>query len=145
MNLLNKKAAGYSLLYVEDDPLVRRAVWLLLKIHFPGMEIHLAENGQVGLELFIRHNPNIVLTDLNMPVMDGIVMATEILALKTDAKIIVLSACSDENCLADVFNIGVSRIVSKPIMTNHLFEAIEGCLSRNQQKNAVEMQTEYSR
>jgi len=128
MNLLNKIAAGYSLLYVEDDPLVRRAVWLLLKIHFPGMEIHLAENGQVGLDLFNKHNPNIVLTDLSMPVMDGIMMVTEILALNAYAKIILLTACSDESSMADLLNSGVSRIVTKPITTNLLFEAIEDCL-----------------
>jgi len=129
MNFLNKKASGYSLLYVEDDLLVRRAVWLLLKIHFPGMEIHLAENGQVGLNMFHKYNPHIVMTDINMPVMNGIIMATQILALNTDAKIIILTAFSEESSMVDLLNSGVSRIVTKPITTNLLFEAIEDCLA----------------
>ena len=49
-----------------------------LSIKYPGLNVHTAGNGAEGLEVFRRHRPEIVITDISMPVMDGIRMAREI-------------------------------------------------------------------
>lgn len=145
MEPLNNGWSDISLLFVEDDPLVRGVIWLVLTHKFTGMDIHTAENGEVGLELFKKHNPHIVLTDINMPVMDGIRMATEIRALKPDAAIIVLTACRDEGCLLDAIKAGVNHFVLKPISNKLLVAAIEDCIERISLERQVESQKEYIR
>ncbi len=52
----------------------------MIPLKFPDVELYTAENGKAGLDIFHEHAPDIVITDINMPVMDGIKMATEIKA-----------------------------------------------------------------
>lgn len=129
METQNDSGSDFSLLYVEDDHLIRKSISLLLLRKFPKLKIHTAENGKTGLELFKKQNPCIVLTDINMPLMNGIRMATEILALKPDAAIIVCSAYSDAKYLSDAYKIGISRYILKPIDLRLLFEVIEDCMN----------------
>ena len=56
-----------TLLYVEDDTDIREQVISIIQLIFPRITLVMAENGQVGLDLFRTHRPDIVLTDINLP------------------------------------------------------------------------------
>lgn len=94
---------------------------------FPGIELHLAENGMVGLDLFKKHLPQIIMTDIKMPVMDGVSMAGEIKALCPEAKIIIVAA----NCDADYLlnDKEIDYCVVKPIDYRILSTVIEKCIA----------------
>src|SRR5688500_11859721 len=64
--------AGWNIVLVDDDAFTREAAAELLAEH--GALVHTAENGQEGLVLVERIRPKFILTDLSMPVMDGIAM-----------------------------------------------------------------------
>ena len=114
-----------SIMYVEDDPVTRELVALTLPKRFPDCKIHTAENGKQGLELYGQHFPDLVITDVNMPVMNGILMAAEIKALNPDVVIIAVTAYSETNYLLNAIEIGISHYVLKPIDYRKLFDAIE--------------------
>jgi len=116
-----------SLLVAEDDKIVRHLLSLIIPKKFPDTVVHLAENGRAGLDLFERHTPRIVLTDINMPVMNGIQMSRQIRALKPDAKIIVLTAYQGSEYTEQFDEIGVESYLAKPIVFEKLFIAIENC------------------
>jgi YesN/AraC family two-component response regulator len=117
-----------SLLVAEDDMTVRILLKAIINKKFPGATVHLAENGRAGVDLFKLHQPEIVITDISMPVMDGIQMAREIRALRAAAKIIVISAC-DEAHYCEIFGqIGIEDFIVKPIMLVRLLAVIEKCL-----------------
>ena len=80
-----------SLLYVEDDPVTRCLLKQVITRKFPDMKIHSAEDGKLGLELFNKICPDIVLTDINLPVLNGIQMVYEIRRLSPKTEIIILS------------------------------------------------------
>lgn len=145
MQSLRRASPGISILYVEDDPVSRDLVCTMVPKKFPGARIFSAENGQVGLELFKEHRPDIVLTDISMPAMDGIRMAGEIRALHSNAQIIVVTAHSDTHYLLDAIKIGISRYVLKPIDQKMLFEAIEDCVARIALERQVKEQDEFIR
>ncbi len=65
-----------ELLYVEDDCETREFISAILKRRFKN--IHTAENGKVGLELFKKHRFPLVITDIKMPVMNGVEMIEHI-------------------------------------------------------------------
>ena len=118
-----------ALLLVEDDKATLDILGLMIARKFPGLRIHKAENGKRGVEQFKEHLPDIVLTDINMPEMDGIRMAEEIRSLDNDTKFIVLTAYSDENYLERFSKIGFSDYMLKPLDFKKLFRAIEKCLT----------------
>ncbi len=125
---VKKKKNAVSLLYVENDRTTRHMIATILKQKYPRLTLYLAENGSQGLNLFIEHHPDVILTDILMPEMDGIQMAREIKTLDSSARIIMLTAASNTDFFIDSIGIGISHYVLKPIMTGKLFAAIDHCL-----------------
>jgi YesN/AraC family two-component response regulator len=101
----------------------------IIASEFPDVTVYVAGNGRIGLDLFREHTPDIVITDINMPEMDGIQMATEIKSVRSDAHFIVLTANSDEELLNKFNEIGYEDFIIKPIEFNRLFAAIGKCIA----------------
>ncbi|HEY4745574.1 MAG TPA: response regulator [Desulfuromonadaceae bacterium] len=120
-------ASALSLLYVEDDEFARKIACKLISLGFPELVIHQAENGKMGLECFKEHAPDIVVSDINMPVMDGIQMAREIKSLSHCATIIIVTAHNDKSYLDNIGTMGIAHFVAKPIDHKKLFAAIADC------------------
>src|SRR5512140_3203493 len=99
MQQKHKSDAEISILYVEDDPEARELVSSVLARKIRSLRLYTAENGEEGLALFREHRQDIVITDINMPVMDGIRMANEIKTLNPEALIIAVTAYSDTRYL----------------------------------------------
>lgn len=118
-----------TVLYVEDDSSIRDLVTFVLGQKFPELTLLAAANGQEGLALYEAKRPEIVLTDILMPVMDGIRMAREIRKLDREARIIILTASSDTKRLLEAIDVGVNQYVLKPIDTEKLQAAVEHCLA----------------
>jgi len=134
-----------SVLVVEDDKAAGEFLARIIAKQFPQSVIYLAENGRRGVDLFQEHAPDIVITDINMPVMDGIQMAVEIRALNTSAKIIAVSAKSDANYLLDAIRIGINRYVLKPINLTMLFEAMDDCIAHVNWSRQIKAQNDFIR
>lgn len=112
-----------SILYVEDSYVNREYTLKILKQRFP--DIITAEDGQQGLELFEKHRPDIVITDVRMPVMDGITMAGKIKEIQHDTPIIITSAFGDREVLMDSIRTGVMRFIMKPINIQELLATLD--------------------
>lgn len=134
-----------SLLYVEDETEIRDLLKGVLIRKFPNIDIHVAENGMAGLEIFRERQPDIVLTDIRMPLMDGIQMSRAIREENPSANIIVISACSETDYLLEAIKMGVSRYVLKPINHKMLFEAIADCVAGIVYERQVKAQNELIR
>jgi YesN/AraC family two-component response regulator len=117
-----------SFLYVEDDPVTRNIMEKIFLMKLPDVKLLLAENGKVGLELYKKHAPRIVITDVNMPVMDGIEMAAQIKAINPGAIVIAVSAYNNTEYLLNAIEIGINHYVLKPIDFDKLFATIDKCL-----------------
>jgi PAS domain S-box-containing protein len=118
-----------SLLYVEDEPTARDLVCTLVQKTFTDIQIYTAENGNEGLERFKDLRPDIVVTDILMPLMNGIEMARAIKAINCSTQIIVTSAHSDMDFFIDSIETGINRYVMKPINGDKLITALETCAS----------------
>jgi YesN/AraC family two-component response regulator len=125
MGFLQNDVDMISLLYVEDEPIVRGLIQKVISRKFPTMKIHEANNGRAGLELFKKISPDIVLTDISMPLLNGIQMIYEIRKLNPKTEIIILS-CQEKECYeSDYVKIGISQYLNKPIQFEEFFKAIE--------------------
>ena len=129
METIPDPRTALSLLVVEDDKVVNEVLRLMIPRKFPAVTIYVADNGKMGLELCKEHAPDIVITDITMPEMDGIRMAEEIKSIKGDTRFIVLSGCCDEIHLDKLSEIGAIEYIIKPIEFKKLFTAIEKCIA----------------
>ncbi|KAF0220451.1 MAG: response regulator [Geobacteraceae bacterium] len=118
-----------SILIVEDDKVTHEVLGLMIPKKFPDVTIYSSANGRMGVELFKEHAPGIVITDIQMPDMDGIEMAGEIKAIKPDTKFIVVTAYGNTSYYEKFNKIGFHDFLSKPIEFNKLYAAIEKCIA----------------
>jgi diguanylate cyclase (GGDEF)-like protein len=140
-----KRQQKVSLLYVEDDKATRDMVLLILKLNFPDLTIYFAEDGQSGLDHFMEHHPDIVITDILMPGMSGMQMTGAIRALDTEVRLIVLTSAKDTDFIIDGINKGVNYYVLKPIKIDKLVAAVKKCLEGIQVRRQFLQQEEELR
>jgi len=119
-------ASSFSLLYVEDDKDIAQAFITYLSKIFN--EVVYAENGEEGLELYKQGNYELVITDINMPKMNGLDMSAEIKNINSHQNIIVVSAHSEVEFFLNSIKLGIDGYIIKPInyvdMNNALFKIV---------------------
>jgi len=114
--------SNFSILYVEDDAAIRNGLTDFLKRRTK--QLYTAEDGKVGLDLFIQHSPDIVITDIQMPVMDGLSMGREIKRLDKNTPIIVTTAFNETGFILNAIEIGIEKYVLKPLQRDKLLQAL---------------------
>ncbi|MEO5332621.1 MAG: diguanylate cyclase [Magnetococcus sp. YQC-5] len=114
-----------TILYVEDDPDIHNQLDFFLKRHVGKLLI--ANDGQEGLEQFKTHRPDIIVTDILMPIMDGLEMTKNIREADINIPIIVTTAYSDEEFFLRSIELGIDRYVLKPTDPKILFRALINC------------------
>lgn len=114
-----------SLLYVEDDEDIRSELVEVLELYIG--ELYVAEDGKEGLELFHKYKPDIIVSDIQMSVMDGLEMCEHIRDVDKDVPIIITTAFNDPSFLMRSIDIGVDKYITKPISINKLEEVLLRC------------------
>ena len=120
--ILKESAEELTLLYVEDDADVRDSIASILQKFFK--RVTLAEDGKEALEKYEKESFDIILTDISMPHMNGVEMASRIKEKNCEQPIIVLSAHNEGDYLIDLINIGVDGFLLKPIQTEMLVKIL---------------------
>lgn len=115
-------SSSLSVLYVEDDPVLRAETVAFFEPFFE--RIDTASNGKEGLEKYDDTFYDIVITDINMPVMNGIEMIERIHEINPDQKIIAISAHSESEILIDLIISGVSSFILKPIIQKKVLKTL---------------------
>ena len=118
-------------LVVDDDPILRTLIKHLASKFVS--EVRVAEDGVEGLEIWRQWRPNVTVTDIFMPRMDGLEMCTAIKAVDPDAQIIVITSDRDSDNLRRALDIGVERYIIKPVDMHLLADAISKCVRDQQQ------------
>lgn len=132
-----------SLLYVEDEKILRNVYQKILSKRIDKLIV--AENGEEGLELYKKHKPDIVLTDIKMPVMNGLEMSKRIKRFDPNARIIIMSAYGQTQYFMQAIESGVKSFLLKPVENNSLFSVIENLTSEVLLERKVSEQKEKRR
>jgi len=113
---LKALAKNLTVLYVEDEVALRDSVTLYLRKIF--LHVRTASDGQEGLKSYQEHPCDIVISDIQMPHMNGLEMVKEIKAISPDQEVIIISAYSEAEYFLDAIRLGVNDYIIKPI--NHI-------------------------
>lgn len=134
-----------SILYVEDEKMIRDEFTEILEGETASL--YVAANGKEGLELYKEHKPDIVITDIRMPVMDGLEMSREILKINENVPIIVSSAFNDTEYLLESIRLGIHYYLVKPTNIKELFVTLErasiGIISARRLKESEKLLEQY--
>ncbi len=115
----------------EDEVIVRETIKRMIPWEELGFElVGEAADGEMALPLLIRQKPDLLITDIKMPFMDGLTLAKLAKKELPELKIVILSGYDDFNYAKQAINIGVEDYLLKPITKNALFERISEIRSR---------------
>ena len=114
---------NFTILYVEDDDAVRsNAVEYLKRVCKNVLE---APNGKEAIAIWKEHKPDIIITDISMPKLNGLDMASYIRAHDKNVQIIVATAYSDTEYLMQAVELQLVKYIIKPITKDKLISALE--------------------
>ena len=125
------------ILVVDDDPILRTQLKTLLGRFVA--DVRVAVDGAEGLESWRQWQPNVVVTDILMPVMDGLAMTGAIKAADPGAQIIVITSDKDNINLRRALEIGVERYITKPVDVHLLMDAVRKCIRDRQQSDELQL------
>lgn len=139
-----QKRYEIKILYIEDEETIREPVSSALKLLYDTVT---ATNGEEGFELF-KKTPffyDLIITDINMPKMNGLELSKRIKSLNAAVPIIITSAFDDKEYLIKAIEIGINHYMIKPLDIMKLIEIIEKVLEpillkREKIKNELEYQ-----
>jgi len=129
-----------TLLYVEDDDTIRSELTDLLGNFFK--KVFSSKDGKEGLRTFLENEDeiNIILTDINMPVFNGIEMIRKIRGVNEKVPIIFATAYSDNEFLAEAIKLKVREYIVKPIDIRNLLSLMNEIASNLYQEFLLKQQ-----
>jgi len=117
-----------SILYIEDDAIVREIMCSVIEERYNAIPVYSSGTAEEGLELFRKHHPSIIITDINLAESDGIQLARSIRKLDPDTVIIFISGCSDVERLAEFLGTASCHYLCKPLSYKDLFALLDSYL-----------------
>jgi len=115
------------ILVVDDEPQLTRVLRMGLKSR--GYDVRVASDGITGFELFNDWHPNLVITDLAMPNMDGLELCRRLRSI-SQIPIIILSAKGEEKIKVEALDVGADDFVTKPFGIDELLARLRAALRR---------------
>jgi DNA-binding NtrC family response regulator len=134
-----------SILLVEDDDSLRDVILDFLKKKCD--TVYWASNGVEGVENFLKYSPDVVITDIKMPEMDGLDMCKKIKETAPGTPVVVMTAFSEVSYLIKAIEVGVDRFVQKPFDRKGFMAAINHCalpIIQKKEINGLQRQIENS-
>ena len=118
-----------KLLLVEDDASLCYMVKSSLEDLIGGYEVIIANNGKEGLDAWKEHQPDIIVTDIEMPVMDGREMVSRIREIDGDTPLLFASGHVTPKDVIEGYQIGANNYIKKPFIAEEMDAHIRGLLS----------------
>ncbi|HED6068925.1 TPA: response regulator transcription factor [Campylobacter jejuni] len=139
---MSQECKELIILVVEDEVKARESMINILSERFS--KVIGAQNGDEGLKKFKKFKPDLVITDIAMPIMDGLDMAREIKEISDDVPIVVLSAYSEKERLLRSIDIGIDKYLIKPVDIEELFKVLDYLIGGKIEANMlVKISEEY--
>ncbi|MEW6079648.1 MAG: sigma-54 dependent transcriptional regulator [Thermodesulfobacteriota bacterium] len=131
-----KKFNGLTILLVEDEPDLRRETAAFLELYC--RRVIPAANGREAVDLFGQHQPDIVISDIRMPVMDGIVLTEHLKRTSPGTPVILCTAYTETAYLLKAIELGIAAFVRKPVHAEDLLDAVNKCALPLIQRQEIE-------
>src|SRR5687767_2187592 len=126
----NLNQAAIKVAIADDHTLFRTGVKMSLSARKDIQMVAEAENGMQLLNLLKHIKPDVVLLDIQMPIMDGLTTLPEIKKLYPDVKVIMLSMHNDHSMITRMMEIGANSYLTKESDSETIYQAIRTCFEQ---------------
>jgi YesN/AraC family two-component response regulator len=123
-----------TILYVEDDQDTQRLIKRILDSS--AKEVYVASDGEEGLALYKERRPDIVLTDICMPKMDGLEMSEKIKEVCSTQPIGIFTAFDDPEYLKKASELDIGTYIIKPFDRKQFFNSLEYLVMITESQNS---------
>ena len=120
-----------KIIICDDQAIVRDGLEMLLKLEPDISVVGLASDGAEAVEMAAENNPDLVLMDLKMPIMNGIDATGQIKAKCPQAKVLILTTYSTEEWILDAIRAGASGYLLKDAPREEVLKAIRGTVNED--------------
>ncbi len=120
---VRKTIKDASILYIEDDAITRKQLSKYFKTQC--RVLYTAVDGQKGFEQYQKHDPDIVITDIEMPELNGLEMARKIRKKSLSTQIIIITAYKKDEYLLHAVNLQLTQYLLKPLSIEKITDALK--------------------
>lgn len=117
------------ILIVDDEPMIRKGFIKLVKQYDDALDVCSANNGYDAMQKMQHFSPDIVLTDIRMPKMDGLALSKAIHETKTNTSVVIISGYDDFQYAKQCISYGVKEYLLKPVTEAELYPVLDKLLS----------------
>lgn len=118
-----------SLLYIEDDAIARDVLCSLIEAHYPDLKVYSSGTAEEGLDLFKKHLPSIMLTDVNLAGANGVSLARSIRSIATGTVVVFITGRPEIESLVGMNMNGPTHVIIKPVECHALFKLLDSYIS----------------
>lgn len=122
------------ILVVDDSPTERRRVGSLFEKGLKSVSISYAENGKIAFDSLQLDMPDLIVTDLQMPGMDGLGLVEKITDAGIGVPVILMTSFGNEEIALQALNAGAASYVPKSVLGKHLIKTVENVIALSQVK-----------
>ncbi len=131
-----KKLSNFTVLYAEDEAGIRENISEMLSLFFK--RVFLAKDGIEAYELFLEKKPDLLITDIKMPLMDGIELAKKVRLKDPKTQILIVSAHTEVDYMLDAIELSLVRYIVKPITETKLIDALNKFIISKENTGVIE-------
>jgi DNA-binding response OmpR family regulator len=128
----NTKISDISILIAEDEKQLLNSMLEYLELFFE--KVYTAEDGQTAYEIYKKEKPDIIISDINMPYLDGLTMIEKIRKKDLQTKIIITTAHSEKEKLMQAIELHLVKYLVKPVQSDKLKELLLSLVEELRQK-----------
>ena len=129
------KLKALTILYAEDEIGIRKNIMKTLSYY--AKDVYEASNGQEALDLYEKNKPDIIISDIHMPIMDGIEFIKKVREHDKNTPVIMITAHTDKKYLLEAVELHMEKYIVKPINTKMLFEVLGKCINSLNINNTI--------
>ncbi len=119
--------SNFTLLYVEDEDGIRENICEILQDVFK--TIYVAKNGDEAYTIFVEKKPDLIITDIKMPKLNGLELVEKIRQINAKVRVIILSAHTDLDYMLKATELHLVKYIIKPINEEKLIDALEAFIN----------------
>ncbi len=132
------------ILIVEDEVKIREGISNLITKHTSHTVVGEAKNGSEGMNLIIRYRPDLVMTDIRMPDMDGLQMLMKLQEMGVNQHVVILSGYSEFEYAKKAIQLGVDDYLLKPIGVEEVIQILDritNCIAKEEESQKGKPET----